>query len=154
MCYENAVFYVYMYAYNYADEYYMHIIFFTVIDGKDLIACDANGMYIYMISVCVCRYILLYVCMYVCMYVHELLLYFVCICGIYPCTCVYVTRSGKTGLIRTSTDIHFLPVRESCTHALPRNTKYLIIGGQVYFTDGFLPMLLNHEDAFLGPEGH
>ena len=46
---------------------------------------------------------------------------------------IYVTRSGKTGLIRTSTDIHFLPVRESCTNALHRNTKYLIIDGQVCF---------------------
>ena len=47
--------------------------------------------------------------------------------------CLYVTGSGKTGLIVTITDIHFLPVRESCTHALPRNTKYLIIVGQVCF---------------------
>ena len=46
---------------------------------------------------------------------------------------IYVTGSGKTGLIATITDIHFLPVRESCTHALPRNTKYLIIDGQVSF---------------------
>ena len=45
----------------------------------------------------------------------------------------YVTGSGKIGLIATITDIHFLPVRESCTHALPRNTKYLIIDGQVCF---------------------
>ena len=45
----------------------------------------------------------------------------------------YVTGSGKTGLIATMTDIHFLLVRESCTHALPRNTKYLIIDGQVCF---------------------
>ena len=46
-----------------------------------------------------------------------------------------MTGSGKTGLIVTITDIHFLPVRESCTHdhALPRNTKYLIIDGQVCF---------------------
>ena len=55
------------------------------------------------------------VCKYVCM----------------PCT--YVIRSGKTGLITTITDIHFLPVGESCTHALPRNTKYLIIDGRVCF---------------------
>ena len=46
---------------------------------------------------------------------------------------IYVTGSGKTGLIAIITDIHFLPVRESCTHALPRNTKYLIIDGQVCF---------------------
>ena len=29
-----------------------------------------------------------------------------------------MTGSGKTGLIATITDIHFLPARESCTHAL------------------------------------
>ena len=28
-----------------------------------------------------------------------------------------MTGSGKTGLIATITDIHFLPVHESCTHA-------------------------------------
>ena len=44
-----------------------------------------------------------------------------------------MTGSGKTSLIATITDIHFLPVRESCTHALPRNTKHLIIDGQVCF---------------------
>ena len=42
-------------------------------------------------------------------------------------------KCGKTGLIVTITDIHFLPIRESCTHALPRSTKYLIIVGQVCF---------------------
>ena len=48
--------------------------------------------------------------------------------------CIYGgTRSGKTGLIHASTEIHFLSVRESCTHALPRNTKYLTIDGQVCF---------------------
>ena len=31
------------------------------------------------------------------------------------------------------TDIHFLSVRGSCTHALPRSTKYLIIDGLVFF---------------------
>ena len=46
---------------------------------------------------------------------------------------IFVTGSGKTSLIATITDIHFLPVRESCTHGLPRNTKYLIIDGQVCF---------------------
>ena len=51
----------------------------------------------------------------------------------YVCCIQYVTGSGKTGLIVTITDIHFLPVREGCTHALPRNTKCLIIVGQVCF---------------------
>ena len=46
---------------------------------------------------------------------------------------LYVTRSRKTSIIHTSTEIHFLSVHESCTHALPRNTKYLTIDGQVYF---------------------
>ena len=54
----------------------------------------------------------------------------------------------------TSTEIHFLPVRESYIHALSRNTKCLTIDGQVCFTNGFLPMLLSHEDGFFGPEGH
>ena len=43
-----------------------------------------------------------------------------------PLKSMYVTRSEKTGLIATITYIHFLSVCESCTHALPRNTKYLI----------------------------
>ena len=46
------------------------------------------------------------------------------ICEYMPCT--YVTRSGKTSLITTITDIIFLPVGKSCTHALPRNTKYVL----------------------------
>ena len=46
---------------------------------------------------------------------------------------IYVTRSGKSGLICTSTEIHFLSVHESNTHALPRNTKYLTINGQICF---------------------
>ena len=45
----------------------------------------------------------------------------------------YVTGSGKTGLIRTSTEIQFLSISERYTHALPRNTKYLAIDGQVCF---------------------
>ena len=36
---------------------------------------------------------------------------------------IYVTGSGKIGIIATATDIHFLPVHESYTHALPRNTN-------------------------------
>ena len=40
---------------------------------------------------------------------------------------------GKTGLICSSTVFHFLSVRKSYTHALPRNTKYLTIDGQFYF---------------------
>ena len=56
-----------------------------------------------------------------------------------------VTMSGKTGLIATITDTRFLSVHESCTHALPRNTKYLIMDGQVcfyrrLFTDAVKPL--------------
>ena len=46
---------------------------------------------------------------------------------------VYATKSGKTGLIHTSTEIQFLSISERYTHALPRNTKYLAIDGQVCF---------------------
>ena len=45
----------------------------------------------------------------------------------------YVTESEKTGLIHTSTEIQFLFISERYTHALPRNTKYLAIDGQVCF---------------------
>ena len=45
----------------------------------------------------------------------------------------YVTGSGKTSLIHTSTEIQFLSISERYTHALPRNTKYLAIDGQVCF---------------------
>ena len=33
----------------------------------------------------------------------------------------------------TNTEIHFLPVDESHTHALSRDTKHLRLDGQVYF---------------------
>ena len=46
---------------------------------------------------------------------------------------IFVTGSGKTGLIHTSTEIQFLSTSERYTHALPRNTKYLAIDGQVCF---------------------
>ena len=45
----------------------------------------------------------------------------------------YVTGSGKTGLIHTSTEIQFLSISGRYTHALPRNTNYLAIDGQVCF---------------------
>ena len=64
-----------------------------------------------------------------------------------------MTESAKTGLIRTSTEIHSLSVRESNTHTLPRNTKHLTIDVWVCFHRWVLPMLLNHEDVFLGPKG-
>ena len=63
----------------------------------------------------------------------------------------YVTRSGKTGLIATITDIHFLSVRVSCTHALLKSCSQM---DRSAFTDSFLPMLSNHEDEFHGSGGH
>ena len=56
-----------------------------------------------------------------------------CICTVLCIILTYVTESGKTGLIRTSTEIHFLSVRENSTYALPRNTKHLTIDFQVCF---------------------
>ena len=68
---------------------------------------------------------------------------------------IYVTIFGKIDHLHASTEIHFLPVRESYIHALSRNAKCLTIDGQVcFYRRPFLSMLLNHEDAFLGPEGH
>ena len=42
---------------------------------------------------------------------------------------IYVTKSGKTGLICATTEIHFLSVLESYAHALPRSTKHLTKDG-------------------------
>ena len=60
------------------------------------------------------------------------------------CAIEYVTRFREAGLIATITDIHFLSVCQNCTHALPRNAKYLIIDGQKcyyrwLFTDSVEP---------------
>ena len=46
---------------------------------------------------------------------------------------VYVTEFAKTDLMGTNAEIHFLPVDESHTHALSRDTKYLRLDGQVCF---------------------
>ena len=52
------------------------------------------------------------------------------VCEVVYISCTtYVTESGKTGLIHTSTEIQFLSISERYTHALPRNTKYLAIDG-------------------------
>ena len=48
-------------------------------------------------------------------------------------TSLYVTEFAKTDLMGTNTEIHFLPVDESHTHALSRNTKHLRLDGQVSF---------------------
>ena len=44
-----------------------------------------------------------------------------------------MTEFAKTDLMGTSTEIHFLPVDESYTHALSRVTKHLRLDGQVCF---------------------
>ena len=65
-----------------------------------------------------------------------------------------MTMFGKIYHLHASTEIHFLSVRESYIHALSRNTKCLTSVAKSAFKDGLLSMLLNHEDAFLGLEGH
>ena len=44
-----------------------------------------------------------------------------------------MTVFWKTDLTVTNTEIHFLPVDESYTHALSRDTKQLSLDGQVCF---------------------
>ena len=43
---------------------------------------------------------------------------------------VYVIEFVKTDLMGANTEIHFLPVDESHTHALSRDTEHLRIDGQ------------------------
>ena len=54
---------------------------------------------------------------------------------------LYVTVFWKTDLIDTNTEINFLPVDESHTHALFRDTKHLRLDGLVCFTGGFFSTL-------------
>ena len=44
-----------------------------------------------------------------------------------------MTEFAKTDLMGTNTEIHFLPVDESHTHALSRDTKHLSLDGQICF---------------------
>ena len=46
---------------------------------------------------------------------------------------IYVTVFWKTDHVVTNTEIHFLPVDESYTHALSRDIKHLSLDGQVCF---------------------
>ena len=48
-------------------------------------------------------------------------------------TLTFVTVFWKTDHVVTNTEIHFLPVDESHTHALSRDTKHLSLDGQVCF---------------------
>ena len=45
----------------------------------------------------------------------------------------FVTRFAKTNLMGTNTEIHFLSIDESHTHALSKDTKQLRLDGQVSF---------------------
>ena len=45
----------------------------------------------------------------------------------------YVTDFAKTDLMGSNTEIHFLPVGESHTHALSRDTKHLKLDAQICF---------------------
>ena len=88
------------------------------------------------ITMYVCMYVRTYVHIYVCMqytYVHVYIRMHLCTyAGMHACM-IYVTIFGKIDHLCVSIEIHFLPVRESYTHALSRNTKYLTIDGQVCF---------------------
>ena len=46
---------------------------------------------------------------------------------------IYVIEVAKTDLMGTNTEIHFLPVDESHTHVLSRDTKHLRLDGRVCF---------------------
>ena len=54
---------------------------------------------------------------------------------------INVTEFAKTDLMGTNTEIHFLPVDESHTHALSRDTKRLRLDGQVCFFRRLFPTL-------------
>ena len=49
------------------------------------------------------------------------------------CVILYVTVFWKTDHLDTRTEIHLLPVRDSYTHALSRNTQHWTIDCQVCF---------------------
>ena len=66
---------------------------------------------------------------------------------------IYVTEFAKTDLMGTNTEIHFLPVDESHTHALSRNTKHLRLDGQVCFFRCCKTTRV-HFMACVAPEGH
>ena len=54
---------------------------------------------------------------------------------------IIVTVFWKTDRMDTNTEIHFLPVDESHTHALFRDTNHLRLDGQVCFYRRLFPML-------------
>ena len=68
---------------------------------------------------------------------------------------LYATGPAKTGHICTTTEVHFLSVHESYTHAVyPETLSTRPQMARSAFSNGLLPMLFNREDAFFGSEGH
>ena len=70
------------------------------------------------------------------------------------CACAYVTEFAKTDLMGTNTEIHFLPVDESHTHALSRDTKHLRLDGQVCFVRWLFSDAVKPRGCISWPEGH
>ena len=73
-------------------------------------------------------YIILYLLHNLCNYHPALVQYWVQIFKL-----LYVTVFWKTDHMDTNTEIHFLPVDKSHTHAVFRNTKHLRLDGRVCF---------------------
>ena len=65
-----------------------------------------------------------------------------------------MTVFAETDLMGTNTEIHFLPVDESYTHALSRDTKHLRLDGQVCFFRQSCKAIRVHFIACVAPEGH
>ena len=108
----------------------------------------AWSSYAQSITILVC---ILHACMFACVFTYIILL-LLCIITYVKCTSVLLCeQSLEKGLLHTTTEIQFMLVRKSFTHALSRNIKHLTIDGQVCF---HRLMLLSHENAFPGPEGH
>ena len=71
---------------------------------------------------------------------------------------IAMTEFAKTDLMGTNTEIHFLPIDQSHTRALSRDTKHLRIDGQVcFFRWPFFRCCKTtrvYFMAFVAPEGH
>ena len=72
---------------------------------------------------------------------------------------LFVTRFAKINLISTNTEIHFLFVDESHTHALSKDTTHLRLDDltRSAFTGGFFRCCQTtrvHFMACVAPEGH
>ena len=62
-------------------------------------------------------------------------------------TVTNVTGFAKTILSHRRSDIQFIDESQSYALALSRDTKHMVIDGQVCFTDGFLSTMSNHENV-------